>query len=126
MNPNKKFDLNKLHLLYNAAAHLDAIKRYPEGLVQAITQGDEEGLKALCYAISQMSMRGELVRRMQGFEKGEMWAEDEIAAVITPYQMMLAKNMVLEAIMHGMKPPEDEHAEVDEVLAELQKKTAMG
>lgn len=125
MNPEKKLNLNNLHFLYNAAAHLEAQKRYPEGLVQEIVKEDADGLKALCYAISELSTRGELVRRMQGFEKAELWAEDEVAAVITPFQMMQAKGLVLQAIMHGMKPPEDEHAEVDEVLAEIEKKTAM-
>ena len=126
MDKNKKLDLKKLDLLYNAAAHLKTVEKYPDGVVGAMSQPGAEGLKALCWAVAELSTRGELVRRMQGYDREETWTAEEIEAVITPYQMMEAKGLVMQAVLHGMKPPEDEHAEVDEVLAELEKKTANG
>jgi len=126
MEKGKKLNLGKLHLLYNAAAHLEAVKQYPDGLVSALALDTADGLKALCWAVAELSTRGELVRRMQGYEKEPLWTAEEIEAVITPYQMVEAKGMVIRAVLHGMRTPEDEHAEVDEVLAELEKKTAEG
>lgn len=123
MDKGKKLNLNKMHFLYNAAAHLNAVEKYPDGIVGAMSKGDADGLKALCWAMAELSTRGELVRRLQGYEKAELWTADEIEAVITPYQMMEGRALVVNAVIHGMKPPEDEHAEVDEVLAELEKKT---
>lgn len=124
MDKGKKLDLGKLNLLYNAAAHLNAVEKYPDGLVGAMALENTDGLKALCWAVAELSTRGELVRRMQGYEKNELWTAGEIEAVITPYQMIQAKGMVIQAVLHGMRAPENEHAEVDEVLAELEKKTA--
>lgn len=126
MEKGKKLDLNKLHLLYNAAAHLNAVEKYPDGLVGAMKLETADGLKALCWAVTELSTRGELVRRLQGYEKCELWTAEEVEALITPYQMMQAKGLVIQAVLHGMSVPENEHAEVDEVLAELEKKTANG
>lgn len=121
----KQLDLNKMHLLYNAAAHLNAVKAYPEGLIAAMDLENEGGLKAICWAVAELSTRGELVRRMQGFDKEELWTAEEVEAVISPFQMVQAKGMVIQAILHGMSTPNSQHEEVDEVLAEIEKKTAM-
>lgn len=126
MEKGKTLDLSRLNLLYNAAAHLNAVEKYPDGLISAMALDSVEGLKALCWAVAELSTRGELVRRLQGYEKNELWTAGEIEAMITPFQMMQAKGMVMQAVLHGMRAPESEHAEVDEVLAELEKKTENG
>ena len=90
-------NIKDLHLLYNAAAHFAAQEKYPDGLISAMSSTGKEGFDALCWAVVELSTQGELCRRAMGHDK--------------------AKLLTLE---------EDENAEVDEVLAELEKKTGAG
>ena len=117
-----RIDLNQLHFLYNASAHLAAQERYPDGLLDAMSKGGAEGMKALAWAVAELSTRGEQVRRLEGYDKGKLWTADKVEACLLPSQIVQARQMVLDAVMHGLKAPEDEHAEIDEVLAELEKK----
>lgn len=118
----KNFELSKVRLLYNAAAHMEAQEKYPEGLVGAISDSGAEGTRALAWALKELSEQAELARRMQGYDKEEMLDEKAFLTLLTPWEIVQAKTMVLEAVMHGLGGP-SKQTEVDEVLAELEKKT---
>jgi len=108
---------------YSAAAHLAASDKYPDGLINEITKNTADGLEALCWAIVLLSTQGELMRRYMGHESRELLTVDKVQMELMPYQLPEAKKAIMEAVVKGIKPPEDENSEVDVVLQELQKKT---
>jgi len=117
-------DLSKYSLMYNAAAHFASLEKYPEGdLASRVAENTIQGFEALCYALELLSVHGELARRHMGHDRGETLKAAELAAALMPRDIAEAKVAVLEAVYKGMRVDEDETEEVDEVLAELQKKT---
>lgn len=111
-------------LLYNAAAHFAAAEKYPEGLLAEMCKPGEEGLEALCWALSALSAQAELARRAQGYDKGEFQSPEDIRALLMPKDLIPARKAVLEAVSRGLGDGGED--EVDEVLLELQKKKAPG
>lgn len=116
-------DFSNQSFVYNAAAYFAAQEKYPDGLGTAILQNGMEGLDALCWALEELSTQGELIRRSMGYDKREPIKAKEAALVLSAYQATEARRIILGAISKGLTAPEDEGEEVDEVLAELQKKT---
>lgn len=82
-----------------------------------------EGYDALCWAIAELTTQGELWRRYMGHEARETLTLERVRTELKPYQIAEARALIMTAIIHGIKPPEDKNAEVDEVLEALQKKT---
>lgn len=120
-------DIAKLHLLYNAAAHFAAQEKYPDGLIGAMAGAGKEGFEALCWAIVELSTQGELCRREMGYDRDGMLTLEQVSRQMLPRDIVVAKQAVLDAVIKGLRAPEeDENAEVDEVLAELEKKTDAG
>lgn len=110
--------------LYNAAAHFAAAEKYngPEGLFGALKEPGMPGLEALCWALAETSRQGELMRRYMGETPRETPTAEEWLLKLRPNQIKAATGLVLTAMVDGLGKGEDE--EVDEVLAELQKKTS--
>lgn len=119
-------DFTQYHLAYNAAAHFAAQEKYPDegGLIGVITQSGTAGFEALCWALAELSTQGELIRRDMGFDRQEPIRQSQAALYLKPMEIMEARKAVMQAISDGLKTTTDENEEVDEVLAELQKKTA--
>ncbi len=115
-------DLSKYHFTYNAAAHFAAMDKYPDGLIEAITKTGTEGFEALCWALEELSTQGELVRRDMGYDKGPIIKAEQAKTNLLPYEIMGAKQVVLDAIVRGINVPEETKV-IDEVLMEIQKKT---
>lgn len=109
-------------LTYNAAAHFNALDKYPDGLANAITEKGRDGFEALCWALSELSTQTELIRRDMGYDKAPIYPPTFFALHLNPVDLLQAKSEVLNAMTRGLNPG-DESEEVDEVLAELQKKT---
>lgn len=127
-------NFSKYSFVYNAAAHFAAMEKYPDtedpdteekkgGLVNAVLQGGIAGFDALCWALEELSTQGELVRRNMGYDKQEPISAQTARVALKPYDVIAAKGLVMEAVAKGLRNDEDENNEVDEVLAELQKKT---
>ena len=115
--------LTDYNFVYNAAAHFAASEKYPDGLIQAMVQNTAGGFDALCWALVELSAQGELVRRHMGHEKRDVLTADKVRAELMPYQIPEAKKIIMDAVVKGIQPPNDENAEVDEVLRDLKKKT---
>lgn len=116
-------DFTKYHLTYNAAAHFAAKEKYPGGLMQAMVEEGEQGLDALCWALEELSTQGELIRRNLGYDPKEPLQAKILKAILRPADLLSAKTQVLGAIHKGLSPSQEDEEEIDEVLAELQKKT---
>lgn len=113
-------NLNRYYFVYNAAAHFAAANKYPGGLMQEMIKPD--GFDAICWALEELSTQGELIRRDMGHDKQAPLKSDVAKRLLMPYQIPEAKNIIFSAIAAGLNPP-DADEEVDEVLAENQKKT---
>jgi hypothetical protein len=112
--------LDNYHFIYNAQAHFNAKKRYPDGLLKAIQSDDFD---AICWALEELSTQGELVRRDMGHDRETPLKAETVRRLLMPIQIIDAKNIIYTAIARGMSSG-DETEEVDEVIAENQKKTA--
>lgn len=121
-----KFKGKDYDLIYNAAAHFAAQKKYAdESLSKAIGSNDNDGFEALCWALEELSMQGELIRRYMGYEESEPIKASEARLYLSAPDVLIAKQAVLLAITAGVSRQEvDKNEEVDLGLIELQKKTA--
>lgn len=110
--------------VYNAAAHFAAAEKYPgpEGIYAELKKGGREAFAATCWALAEMAKQGELVRRHMGETPRETPDAEMFALELRPRQVVAAQGIVVDAIRDGMSNKDDAD-EVDEVLAELQKKT---
>ena len=88
-----------------------------------IASPTQEGFAALCWGVAALTTEGELWRRYMGHEPREMLTPERVRAELQPWQIIEAKTLVMQAMIHGIRPPQDDKAEVDEVLEALQKKT---
>lgn len=119
-------DFTKYHLLYNAAAHFKVLEKYPDGgITKAISDPGIDGYAATCWALELLSTQGELARRDMGHDHEKWLTEEQAMLHMTPGKMLLAKQLVIEAISEGLRTTGPDE-EVDEVLMELQKKTGTG
>lgn len=116
-------DLNQYSYVYNAAAHFAAMDKYPDGLWAELVKPGKAGHEALCWALAETSMQGELIRRDMGHDKRETLDEAKLRLYLKPKQINEARTIVLTAMTKGLNST-DEAEEVDEVMAEIQKKTA--
>lgn len=127
-------DFSKYELVYNAAAHFAAIQKYPgnlpdaeaehpDGLADAIMRSGLPGFEATCWALELLSTQGELIRRDMGYDPGETIREAWALLHLSPFDALEAKRRIMQAVSRGLRAHGDENEEVDEVLAELQKKT---
>lgn len=115
-------DLSKYNYVYNAAAHFAAMEKYPDGLFPELMKPGKSGNEALCWALAETSMQGELIRRDMGYDRGEPLAEDALRLYLKVRQINEARGIVLTAITKGLGQDDGEE-EVDEVLSEIEKKT---
>jgi hypothetical protein len=111
-------NLSNYQFAYNAQAHFDAKKKYPDGLLNAIQADDFD---AICWALEELSTQAELIRRDMGHDRQIPLKAETVKRLLMPSQIVDAKNLIYEAIVRGMS--RDESEEVDEVLAANQKKT---
>lgn len=94
-----------------------------KGLAALISTSTQEGFAALCWGVATLTTEGELWRRFMGHEPRELLTPERVRAELQPWQIVEAKTLVMQAMIHGLKPPQDDKVEVDEVLEALQKKT---
>ena len=116
-------DLTKYDFVYNAAAHFAAQDKYPDGLWAELVKPGVAGYEALCWALAETSLQGELIRRDIGHDKRETLDENKLRLYLKPRQINEARSIILTAMTKGLNNA-DEEEEVDEVMAEIQKKTA--
>lgn len=109
--------------LYNADAYFKAQEKFPDGFITILLKQDKEAFDALVWFLAEMSLQGELVRRYMGEEKKDFLTEEKVRHLMTVKEMPEALKVVVSTIQKGLEIETDENEEIDEVLAELQKKT---
>ena len=116
-------DLSKYSYAYNAAAHFAGVEKYPDGLMLELQKPGTDGFNALCWALAEMSMQAELIRRDMGYDRREPLDENKLRALMTFKNIPKAREIVMNAIIKGLGKGTEDGEEFDEVLAELEKKT---
>lgn len=114
--------LKDLKLVYNAAAHFHAAEKYPDGLIEALKQPGIGALEALCWALAEMALQGELMRRYMGETPRETPTAEQFMVGLRPNQLARATEMVFQELVNGLGS-RNEDDEIDLVLQEIQKKT---
>ena len=117
-------DLNNYEFLYNAEAHFAAMEMFPDGFFQTMLRDDKKGYDALCWGLAELSQQAELVRRYKGLDSKEYLTEEYVRAMLDYNQTPEALRILVGAVSKGLNVQQDENEEIDEVLAEIQKKRA--
>lgn len=115
-------DFGRYHFLCNAAAFFALDERFDAdgGYIHVMTEKAEKGRKfeALVAGLAVMSQQGELMRRMEGHEKGEMLAEEWLVVHLMPGQLREAQEIVMATVARGVHC-EDENEVRDLVQEEI-------
>lgn len=118
----KKFEFKDktYYLLYNGNAmfKLNEIKGEKD-LMQSLANDFD----FICKAAEVLSEQGELMRRYEGFDNGEILKADELELLISPLEIAELRNVICNAILSGIGREINEEEEVDLSLAKAQKKT---
>lgn len=120
-----EFSLNgqTLFLLYNGEAMFSLMDTVGENQVEEISKEGRDGFSALCSTLHILAVQGELARRYEGYEKGEIVTREKIAALLSPNDIYAAKSAVMNAMIKGFNCEyKDEDEVIDEVLQEIEKK----
>lgn len=120
------------HLCLNAAALFAIYDRFPEaeGMLEPITASGKRGFEAVCAYLAILATHGELVRRFEGYDKGEMPTEGYFREMLSPLDDVAARAAIRRAIDIGfgreVKDTENQHEDgaVDLGLQELNSKKA--
>lgn len=113
-------DLSKYHYLYNALAYFESQEKFPDGLYEAISLNNREGLENICWMLQLLSEQGELARRALGYDKEETFNADEWISSMHPRDIIAARGIIVMAVESGLAT--NENAETDLTLVELKKK----
>ena len=114
----------EIHLLFNGAAMFE-LKTALGGksVFEAIKSTDPNHFENLCKVAAVMGEQGELYRRFMGHDKQPITTFDELKIIISPAETIDVMDAILQAVTLGYtRETEDEEAEVDVGLAELNKK----
>lgn len=120
------------YLCLNAAALFAIYDRFPEakGVLEPITASGKRGFEATCAFLSILSTHGELVRRYEGYDKGNVLNEGQLRVSLSPMDMVEARAAIQRAVALGFgREVEDtanqhEDGAVDLGLQELNAKKA--
>ena len=124
-----EIDFSRYHFLCNAAAFFALDERFDAdgGYIRVMTDKADMGrrFEALVAGLAIMSQQGELMRRLEGYDKGEMLTEEQLTVRLMPGQLREAQSIVMEAVARGVHcESEDEVRDLvlEEIDAESGKK----
>ena len=114
----------EIYLLFNGAAMFELKTALGEkSIFKAIKSTNPNHFENLCKVAAVMGEQGELYRRFMGHDKQPITTFDELKIIISPADTIDIMNAILQAVTLGYtRDTEDEEAEVDLGLAELNKK----
>ena len=93
------------HLCLNAAALFAIYDRFPEAesIAEPLAVAGKRGFEAVCAYLSILGTQGELVRRFEGYDKGEMPTEGYFRAMLSPLDDVTARAAIRRAIDLGLQ-----------------------
>lgn len=120
------------YLCLNAAALFAIYDRFPEAesAVDPLSATGKRGFETVCAYLAILATNGELVRRFEGYDKGEMPTEGYFRAMLSPLDDLAARAAIRRAIALGfgreVADEENQHEDgaVDLGLQELNAKKA--
>lgn len=126
-----EFELNGRthHLILNGAALFDAYDQFGDkgSLLDHMIGTGRESFENTVWLLVKLAQQGEAVRRFQGEEPCPMLTAEEAERMLSPLDVMRAREAIREAWRLGFqREAADEETEIDLGLFELQKKTAPG
>lgn len=117
-----EIDFSRYHFLCNAAAFFELDERFEEagGYIRALTEQAERKHRfgAIVAGLAVMSQQGELMRRLEGYDRGEMLTEEQLVVRLMPGQLKEAQEIVMRAVTRGVHC-EDEDEVRDLVQEEI-------
>ena len=114
----------KIHLAYTVNAMFDINDILGEkDLFDVLGRNDRENFTSFCEILSVLAENGGQCRHEAGYSKESMVTVKELKSKMLPGDYLTAKSAALQAITMGLKREViDEDEEIDEGLAELEKK----
>ena len=120
------------YLCLNAAALFAIYDRFPEAesAAEPLSASGKRGFEAVCAYLAILGTQGELVRRFEGYDKGEMPTEGYFRTMLSPLDDVAARAAIRRAIDLGfgreIEDEENQHEDgaVDLGLQELNAKKA--
>jgi hypothetical protein len=118
-----KIGENKYYMVYNAEAHFQTLEKFGEDAYKTVLLPTREGWDAAVEIAAIALEQGELCRRAVGHDRGVIPTVLTLKAFTSLGDVVFFKNKVLEAMTAGLNREVADDGEVDEGLAELEKKT---
>jgi len=115
-------DFTKYEFVYGAEVHFAGVEKFPGGLMKEMDKKGRAPFDAMCWVLAAMAEHAELLRRDLGHDKREVPSADYFKLHMKLKDIMPAKQIILNCIAKGLRGETDEDEEVDEVLAEIEKK----
>ena len=114
----------RVHLAYTVNAMFDINDIVGEkDLFEILGKNDRENFAPFCKVIAVLAENGAQCRKEAGYPGGETVSANTLKAKMMPGDYLAAKSAALQAITIGLKREViDEDEEIDEGLAELEKK----
>lgn len=102
----------RLHLCMNGTALFDIYEQFGrKGQILSHIQGnDKNAFDHTCWLLWKLGEQGELVRRWQGYTPSPMPSVGQVRAVLSPSDVLRAKEAIGEAVKLGFameRPPEE-------------------
>lgn len=121
-----KFNGETYPLCLNGAALFAIYDKYGTkgSVTDPIKPTNSGGFEATCFYLHKLCEQGELVRRWEGHKPRKIPAQGMFAALLSPHDVLEAKDAIREAIRLGFEREQDERESIDIGLAELRKKEA--
>ena len=116
-----KYEMN---LLYNGNAYFELKDRWGDEIVSTLSGQNGNPMECLADTLYTMAREGELVRRLNGYDKQPIPSKEYIKITLKVKDFYPTVEAVMQAINDGLKTESDVDEEVDEGLLELQKKKA--
>lgn len=119
-----EFNGQMYHLCMNGAAMFDCFDKFgSEGSIADYISGKtKETFDNTCWILAKLSEQGELVRRFEGYDKGEMLSFEQCHLMLRPADVAEAKNRIIKTLIIGFARTEEDDSEIDVGLAKLEQK----
>lgn len=121
---------NKFYLHYSMAVLFDVVEKFGgiQTALEAMETNDKAAFETVRWFAVRMANDAELCRRAMGYDKSKIISEDDLTALVSPFEFSQIYEAVVTAIEKGYaRNAENDDEEVDLGLAELnEKKTGIG
>lgn len=91
-------------------------------IYDVLTDDSAEGFETLCEIAAVLVEQGELNRRCMGLDKSRIPSAAVLRVTMRPAELLEVRKAVMNAVLDGMRTEEDEDADIDLGLQEIESK----